>query len=111
MRTVTLIVALFLVALVPGGPALAVDHDHLQVVGKICQTGVTPEAAAEHKEFVTALDRERTVEEFFVVGWPSGQLVRKVQLKKSAVGPWGRTTDFSGPRPLELAYLDCAQAR
>jgi len=115
MKTIRLsaivIAALSLAALVPGVPASAVEHDHWQVVGKICQTALTPGATAGHEEFVTALDRERTLEETWV-GNPFGRPVRNVQMKKSVVDGWGvRTTDFSGPRPLELAYADCVQAR
>ncbi len=99
MRTVTLIVALFLVALVPSGPALAVDHDHWQVVGKICQTGVTPEARAGHEEFVAKVSQKGTGDVSYF---------REIGLRTWTIK---NTTNFGGFRPLELVYADCVQAR
>jgi hypothetical protein len=106
--------ALFLLALVTAVPASAAGagrHDHGRVVANICQTGLAPEVTAGHDEFVAALDREGTptaINVPLVYGYGTRQVTRNVKI---ADGRWGKTIDFGGPRPLEVAYLDCVQAR
>lgn len=91
--------ALLLTAVVPGVAVSAGDagrHDHWQVVAKICQTGVTPEAAEGHKEFVAALEKEGTTVTVSEVPLISGPGTRRITRLV---------------RPLESAYLDCFQGR
>lgn len=108
--TLVSLAALSLVVLATAAPARAVEHDHLKVVDRICQTGVPPQEIAGHEEYAAASAREGKVTENWVVGFPAGYF-RRLQIISTTTSPHGTTTNFWGPKPLERAYADCIQAR
>lgn len=80
---------------------------YLEVIERICTTGVTPEANKAHEQLVAALAKEGKVIDVFVFDQYGRRFTRKQAYRTVAGNPHGSTANFWGPRHPEVAYGDC----
>jgi len=83
---------------------------------EVCKTGVTPELNAQYQRAVASVDRDRAVVDtttYLPDYSPApGTPAPSKQSVRGTTDPRGRTTiNFWGPRPPDLAWANCWQAR
>ncbi len=84
-----------------------------RVLAEVCVTGVTPELSAQYQRAVAAVDREASIVDVVPhLARVTGRTMTSKQLVRvTTTNPHGKTTDFWGPKPPDLAYANCTQAR
>lgn len=79
---------------------------------EVCKTGVTPELSPQYQRAVAAVAREASVVDVVPhIARVTGRTMTSKQFMRTTTNPHGKTTDFWGPRPPDLAYANCWQAR
>lgn len=83
-----------------------------RALAEVCTTGLTPELSEQYQRAVAAVNREASVVDVVThFARVAGTTVTSKQLVRVTTNPHGKTTDFWGPRPPDLAYANCVQAR
>ena len=84
-----------------------------RALAEVCTTGVTPELSAQYQRAVAAVDREASIVDVVPhFARVTGRTMTSKQLVRvTTTNPHGKTTDFWGPKPPDLAYANCTQAR
>ena len=95
--------------------AAAVDEvaAYQRVLAEVCVTGVTPELSAQYQRAAAAVDQEASVVDVVphLARVTGSTMTSKQLVRVTTTNPHGKTTDFWGPKPPDLAYANCTQAR